>query len=343
MDNGSCDGSAEWLQNKDGVHLIRNEINHGAPRARNQAIRWLMEQDEGPEWFLFLDNDVFVTEGWAHRALYHGEVDPSVGSVALCASRASKKQVVPYDGPDDQSSLDAFAHRHASDTGRRGVDATLFTSFAVLVRSEVIDQIGGFDEAFSPWGFEDDDISLRIRLAGWRNRVAMDTYVHHAHYGTREKSEWHDRWMAANWNAFVDKWCPSASGAALFDYASIHVPQLGEATESQLVFPVPAANAALPVWEGSEQSRRAFVEEPDGTATASCPQRLRRRPTRSRPRSGPPIGLRSPRPWTTRERRSSCSARPRRCATTADSSAARPTMSSEVCSCSTTTSSPGPR
>ena len=30
--------------------------------------------------------------------LYHGEVDPVVGSVALCASRASKKQVVPYDG-----------------------------------------------------------------------------------------------------------------------------------------------------------------------------------------------------------------------------------------------------
>ena len=128
VDNGSCDGSAEWLQNKDGVHLIRNEINHGAPRARNQAIRWLMEQGERPEWFLFLDNDVFVTESWAHRALYHGEVDPSVGSVALCASRASKKQVVPYDGPDDQASLDAFAHRHASDTGRRGVDATLFTS-----------------------------------------------------------------------------------------------------------------------------------------------------------------------------------------------------------------------
>ena len=270
VDNGSCDGSAEWLENKDGVHLIRNEINHGAPRARNQAIRWLMEQGERPEWFLFLDNDVFVTEGWAHRALYHGEVDPSVGSVALCASRASKKQVVPYDGSDDQASLDAFAHRHAGDIGRRGVDTTLFTSFAVLVRSEVIDRIGGFDEAFSPWGFEDDDISLRIRLAGWRNRVAMDTYVHHAHYGTREKSEWHDRWMAANWNAFVDKWCPSASGAALFDYASIHVPQLGEATESQLVFPVPAANAAPPIWEGSEQSRRAFVEEPDGTAMASC-------------------------------------------------------------------------
>lgn len=268
VDNGSSDGSAEWLAEQDSVHLIRNEINHGAPRARNQAIRWLMEQGERPEWFLFLDNDVFVTEGWAHRALYHGEVDPAVGSVALCASRASKKQVVPYDGPDDQASLDAFAGLHAGDVGRRGADTTLFTSFAVLVRSEVIDRIGGFDEAFSPWGFEDDDISLRIRLAGWRNRVAMDTYVHHAHYGTREKSEWHDRWMAANWNAFVDKWCPSASGAALFDYASIHVPQLGEATERQLVFPVPAADAAPPAWEGSEQSRRAFVDEPDGTAAA---------------------------------------------------------------------------
>ncbi len=270
VDNGSSDGSAEWLACQEGVHLIRNEINHGAPRARNQAIRWLMEQSDRPKWFLFLDNDVFVTEGWARRALYHGEVDPAVGSVALCAARASKKQVVPYDGPDDQASLDAFAGRHADDTGRRGVDTTLFTSFAVLVRSVVIDRIGGFDEAFSPWGFEDDDISLRIRLAGWRNRVAMDTYVHHAHYGTREKSEWHDRWMAANWNAFVDKWCPSASGAALFDYASIQVPQPGQVTELQLVFPVPSADAAAPVWEGSEQSRRAFIDEPGEPVAASA-------------------------------------------------------------------------
>lgn len=272
VDNGSTDGSAEWLAQQSDVHLIQNEINHGAPRARNQAIRWLMDREERPRWVFFLDNDVFVTEGWAHRALYHGEVDPVVGSVALCASRASKKQVVPYDGPDDQTSLDAFAKRHAAETGRHGVDTTLFTSFAVLVRMEVLDRIGGFDEAFSPWGFEDDDISLRIRLAGWRNRVAMDTYVHHAHYGTREKSEWHDRWMAANWKAFVDKWCPSASGAPLFDYGSIQIPQPESATETQIVFPVPEVGAAPPTWEGSEQSRRAFVDEAE-EAPASAQNR----------------------------------------------------------------------
>ena len=213
VDNGSSDGSAEWLAEQDGVHLIRNEINHGAPRARNQAIRWLMEQGECPEWFLFLDNDVFVTEGWAHRALYHGEVDPAVGSVALCASRASKKQVVPYDGPDDQASLDAFAPP-AGDAGRRGVDDALH-----LLRGS------------RPFGGDRPDRWLRrgilaLGLRGRRHqpahsprrlaeRVAMDTYVHHAHYGTREKSEWHDRWMAANWNAFVDKWCPSASARRL--------------------------------------------------------------------------------------------------------------------------------
>lgn len=244
VDNGSTDGSAEWLAAQPDVELIRNPANHGAPRARNQA---LVRARGG--WIAFLDNDVFVSRSWLPRALEHGAADSSVGSIALMANRASKKQVLPYDGPREPRAIDAFADAHYASCAGESEDATLFTSLAVLVRREVIDRIGGFDEAFSPWGFEDDDLALRIRLAGWRNLVARDTFVFHAEYGSADKHQRHAAWLETNWDRFLAKWCPARRGAALFDYAGVTVPQPGEATEAQLVAPLPGPDAPPPTWE----------------------------------------------------------------------------------------------
>lgn len=255
-DNGSTDGSLEWLEGPGAgpdLQLIRNPFNYGAPRARNQALLNVGDQ----RWICFLDNDVFVTEGWLERALYHGEVDPLVGSVALCAGRASKHQVVPYDGPDDQASLDGFASAHYAVSSRRGKDTTLFTSFGVLVRAEIMGRIGGFDEAFSPWGFEDDDLSLRIVAAGWRNRVARDTFVHHAAYGNQAKAERHDEWMRTNWETFLAKWSPTAVGSPLFDYSKFGNLEPGDVTEAQIRFELPAKDAPLPEWAGCSAERLA--------------------------------------------------------------------------------------
>ena len=256
VDNGSTDGSREWLAAQDDLELLQNPSNFGAPRARNQALRHAGERGLG-QWVVFLDNDVMVTRRWLERALYHGAVDPGVGSVPLCANRASKHQVVPYAGGSTQEELDNFADAHYAQAPRRGTDSLLFTSLAVLVRREVIERIGGFDEAFSPWGFEDDDLSLRITLAGWRNRVARDTFVHHAHYATQEKVERHHGWMEENWRRFVAKWCGAGDPPRLFDFAKLKLPVAGQATEAQLVFTLPALDAAPPRWDGDRRDAPA--------------------------------------------------------------------------------------
>ena len=202
VDNGSTDGSAEWLEAQPDIQLIRNPYNFGAPRARNQAILATPRGTGSPSWTTTSSS----LRAGLDRALYHGEVDPAVGSIPLCANRASKQQVIEYHGSDDGQELQRFADAHFESAPRRGMDATLFTSLGVLVRAEVLDRIGGFDEAFSPWGFEDDDISLRVRLSGWRNRVARDTFVYHAFYDGPAKVQRHNGWMEQNWRAFLTKW-----------------------------------------------------------------------------------------------------------------------------------------
>jgi len=243
VDNGSTDGSVDWLRAQDHVQLIENGANHGAPRARNQGLA-----RAAGAWVAFFDNDVVVPRSWVARTLEHGLFDPTVGAIPLVANRASKRQVVPYDGDDTDASIERFANVHYGRHAGESEDATLFTSLAVVLRREVLERIGGFDEAFSPWGFEDDDIALRVRLAGWRNRVARDSFVYHMEYESQVKHERHAAWMQDNWDAFLAKWSPAAAGAALFDYERVRVPQPGEATEAQLVFPLPGEGAAPPAF-----------------------------------------------------------------------------------------------
>ncbi|MEO0661060.1 MAG: glycosyltransferase, partial [Planctomycetota bacterium] len=255
VDNGSTDGSAEWLAEQADVTLVRNAANHGAPRARNQGIA----RARGA-WIAFFDNDVVVPRAWIPRALEHARNADDVGAIPLCANRASKHQVVAYDGTDDIASIERFANTHYGQHAGEGVDATLFTSLAVVVRREVVERIGGFDETFSPWGFEDDDYALRVRLAGWRNRVARDSFVYHAHYQTQEKHERHAGWLQANWDAFLAKWCPGRAGARLFDYEGVTVPSVETVTDAQLVFALPADGAEPPHWDGAEHGAARTVE-----------------------------------------------------------------------------------
>ena len=72
------------------------------------------------------------------------------------------------------------------------------------MKRAVIEEIGGFDERFSPWGFEDDDFTLRASLAGHHSRVALDVFVHHDTYAGPKHAR-HQRLLLRNWKRFAEK------------------------------------------------------------------------------------------------------------------------------------------
>jgi GT2 family glycosyltransferase len=192
VDNGSTDGSREWLASREDLRLIANERNEGAPRARNQALALARG-----EWIAFVDNDVLVTPAWLSRLRWHAELDPRAACVGPVTRRAAHGQAedFPRGAPDDLARAVFGARpRAARLTG-------LLSSFCLLVRRAVLERVGGFDERFSPWGFEDDDLTLRCLAAGWHNRIALDVFVEHESYGGA-RARRHEELLERNWERF---------------------------------------------------------------------------------------------------------------------------------------------
>ena len=77
----------------------------------------------------------------------------------------------------------------------------------MLLRKSLFDQIGGFDECFDPTCFEDTDLSLKIRHAGFE--LAYCPYIgimHLPHQTTQSGSEAHAKLIKKNGAYFMDKW-----------------------------------------------------------------------------------------------------------------------------------------
>lgn len=177
VDNGSTDGTLEWLRTLPGeVVVIANDTNLGFGAGCNQGIAAATG-----ERILLLNNDVVVTPGWLgalHREL---DADPSVGIVGPRSNRVAGAQIVAEPAYDlaTLDGLEDWAATWSTQHAQQSSAALRLIGFCMLVERAVFDRIGGFDLRFGLGNFEDDDICLRAAVAGWSMRIVHDSYIHH--------------------------------------------------------------------------------------------------------------------------------------------------------------------
>jgi GT2 family glycosyltransferase/tetratricopeptide (TPR) repeat protein len=210
VDNASTDDTPAYLAEVRGrpgparVEVIRNEANVGFPAGCNQGL----ERAQG-RYVVFLNNDTVLTPGWLEGLIGVSLQDwPSVGMAGPVSNGAMDAQDIRTDYAGLEH-LDDFAARRRQAFAGRTLAVRRLTGFCLLVRREVLERVGGFDERFGMGFFEDDDLCVRAREAGFRLLVALDVFVHHfahrtfRHLGvnTRERLE-------ANFALFRAKWGP---------------------------------------------------------------------------------------------------------------------------------------
>jgi GT2 family glycosyltransferase len=75
----------------------------------------------------------------------------------------------------------------------------------MLIKKEIVEKVGLFDERFGRGNFEDDDYCRRAELAGYRNMIAGDCYVHHVGSASWTGPELSEQ-LIRNQKIYNEKW-----------------------------------------------------------------------------------------------------------------------------------------
>jgi len=206
IDNGSSDGTVAWLREQSAadtrINLIENSTNRGFAAGCNQGI-----QSARGEYILLLNNDTVVTTGWLSGLREVLDRYPDAGIIGPMTNSASGVQVVANADYNSLADLPSWAATFRENNRYRIITQRRIVGFCMLFKRELVEQIGLLDESFGSGNFEDDDYCLRSELAGYRNMIAADVFVHHVGGATFAGNKInYSESMMRNMALFRDKW-----------------------------------------------------------------------------------------------------------------------------------------
>jgi GT2 family glycosyltransferase len=183
VDNGSTDGSVEWVKAGGGrdVRLVELPSNLGFAEGNNAGIR-----EARGRFIVLLNNDTTVDPGWLsalHAAsLRHPEAGLFTPKILNYYRRGEIDNTGLVIYPDG---LARGRHRLESDNGRFEEEGESLcpSGCAGVYRKEMLDEIGLLDETFFAYG-EDVDLGLRARWAGWTCWYVPRAVVYHKYSAT---------------------------------------------------------------------------------------------------------------------------------------------------------------
>jgi N-acetylglucosaminyl-diphospho-decaprenol L-rhamnosyltransferase len=197
VDNDSGDGSLGKLEEAvasagwgERVTVTSTDRNGGFAYGNNHAIRHALDHPDPPDYVYLLNSDAFPDPGAVGRLVEFLEERLEVGIAGSYIH-----------GPDGDFHITAFRFPSLASelqgTARLGILTRLLRGFTVplplpeetrevdwlagasmLIRREVLEQVGLLDETFFLY-FEETDFCRRARLSGWPTWYVRDSSVTH--------------------------------------------------------------------------------------------------------------------------------------------------------------------
>lgn len=189
VDNASSDGSAEMVRQQfPQVKLIANDENKGFAAANNQAI-----SAASGEFILLLNSDTIVLDNAIFKSWQFARQNPGAGIVGcrvLNADRTLQPSCFMYPSVLNMLLLTTylskifprnkfFGRERMTWWDRNDIrEVEVVTGCFMLVRKEVIQQIGMLDEEYFIYG-EETDFCYRAHQAGWNLLFTPDAQIVH--------------------------------------------------------------------------------------------------------------------------------------------------------------------
>jgi len=184
VDNNSSDDTVNKAEKYPWVKLIKNESNLGFATANNIALKKVRSE------FVFLLNpDAKLVNDALEKMVEFMKQNKEVGILGprlLNADGSIQKEITPFPTLMNQILILLRLHRvpwfnelvYPNYDYNKIQEAEHLMGSALLIRKEVFEKVGGFDENFFLW-FEETDFEKRAKKAGFKIVYYPKAVVHH--------------------------------------------------------------------------------------------------------------------------------------------------------------------
>ena len=221
VDNASGDGSFDKLHAEtrdwNRIRVIQSGHNGCFGAGNNAGMRAGLSDGTRPDYVYILNSDAFPAEDAIAKLLAHLEATPRAG---LAGSHIHGPDGAPhvtcfrfpsilgeFEGAARMGPISRILRRH---TVPLPVPETTqpvdwLAGASLMIRQEVLDQIGGFDETFFLY-FEETDLCRRAARAGWKTYYVATSRVEHIGSVSTGMKGWGrvpDYWFASRRHYFI--------------------------------------------------------------------------------------------------------------------------------------------
>ncbi|MGD2102299.1 MAG: glycosyltransferase [Acidimicrobiia bacterium] len=187
VDQGSRWDAAAYAELAADVSVL-NDTNMGFSGGFNQALKLCRG-----EYVAFLNNDTALPEGWASKLIETLESDSDVAAVFPAVTQANELAYVREEPGSETVKLEPFSSPPPA--------------VALVMRTDTMRALGGWNEIYYPASGEDLDLAFTIWVNGLDIVFDPRVVVKHVSKGTASTKlpEWREVWKA-NRNVFFDRW-----------------------------------------------------------------------------------------------------------------------------------------
>jgi len=205
VDNGSTDGSVEYLRSIPWIRCIENSDNRGFTRANNQAIALC---DDGSDVVLLNNDTEVVQDDWLTQLQRSAYKSPDIGIVGArlrqpggMLQHAGTYMPIDTFWGQQIGSLEKDINQYNSDAEVEGV---VFA--CAYIKREVLNKVGLLDEDYFSY-FEDTDYCLKAKRQGFKIICCGSaTLIHHENTSTRVNKVSHNELFRTSQDIFKTKW-----------------------------------------------------------------------------------------------------------------------------------------